>query len=90
LALARLLGAFEPGTQVVIPLAEQRMAALAKALLIADELYIGVQNVLITPIPVHATRCASLRLCTINPGPFFSRLAQEGIHPFDEIAEGRA
>ncbi|GHO48736.1 HPP family protein [Ktedonospora formicarum] len=90
LALARLLGAFEPGTQVDIPLTEQHMATLAKALLIADELHIGVQNILITSTSVQTTRCASLRLCTINPGPFLCRLAQEDIHPFDAITRGGA
>lgn len=89
LALARLLGAFEPGTQVTIPLAEQCIAPLARALLIADELRIGVQNVLIAPVPLHVPRSASLRLCTINPGPFLRRLAQEGIHPLSEVAEGK-
>ena len=44
LAFARYLGAGEPGTQLVLSLPADNMAPLARALMIADELHICVQN----------------------------------------------
>jgi acetoin utilization protein AcuB len=79
LVMARSLGAFEPGTQVTIQLPDGRMAPLAKALLAADELHIGVCSALAAPLRQSAPHCVTLRLRTINPTPFFMRLEREGI-----------
>lgn len=79
LALARALGAFEPGTQISIQLPSGQMAPLASALLAADELHIGIGSILVVPEEQHTPRSASLRLRTINPGPLLTRLKQEGI-----------
>jgi acetoin utilization protein AcuB len=90
LALARSLGAFEPGTQISIQLPHGRMVPLARALLAADELHIGIGNILAVPHEQHSPRSASLRLRTINPGPLLTRLKQEGIvyHLGDSLMEG--
>lgn len=79
LALARSLGAFEPGTQISIQLPAGHMAPLARALLAADELHIGISSILAAPREQHTPRSATLRLNTINPGPLLTRLKQEGI-----------
>lgn len=81
LAFARYLGTGEPGTQFVLPLPAESMAPLAQALMMADDLHVCVQNLLVTPIDPHRPRTALLRLGTIYPAPFFHRLEQEGI-PF--------
>ncbi len=75
LTFARSLGALEPGTQVTIQLPNGCMAPLAKALLAADTLHIGVCSVLVGPQEQHA----SLRLRTINPAPLFMHLEQDGV-----------
>ena len=79
LALARALGATEPGTQISIQLPAGHMAPLAGALLAADELRVSICSVLAAPQEQHTPRFASLRLSTINPAPFLARLTQEGI-----------
>ena len=79
LALARSLGAFEPGTQISIQLPAGQMAPLARALLVADEQHIGISSIIATPDEQHTPRSASLHLRTINPGPLLTRLKQEGI-----------
>jgi acetoin utilization protein AcuB len=79
LALARSLGASEPGTQISIQLPAGRMAPLARALLAADELHVGIGSILAAPYEQHYPRSVSLRLRTINPGPLLTRLKQEGI-----------
>lgn len=79
LAFARYLGAEEPGTPLVLSLPPDRIAPLARALMIADELHVCVQNLLVTPFDPHCSRSALLRLGTIYPAPFFRRLEQEGI-----------
>lgn len=79
LALARALGAFEPGTQITLSLPNGQMAPLAKALLAADALHISVSSVLAAPLEQHTSHHASLRLRTINPAPFLEHLEQEGV-----------
>ena len=80
LALARSLGVFEPGTQISIQLPTGRMTPLARALLAADELHVGIGSILAAPQEQHTPpRSASLRLRTINPGPLLTHLKQEGI-----------
>jgi acetoin utilization protein AcuB len=79
LALARSLGAFEPGTQITIQLPDGRMTPLAKALLAADELHISVCSVLAEPLECKSPHHVSLRLRTINPAPLFMHLEQEGV-----------
>jgi acetoin utilization protein AcuB len=89
-ALARSLGAFEPGTQISIQLPAGRMAPLARALLAADELHVGIGSILAAPEKQHTPRSAALRLSTINPGPLLTRLQEEGIVYLsgDSLVEG--
>jgi acetoin utilization protein AcuB len=78
-ALARSLGVFEPGMQLVIPLRHGNMQPLARALTLAGELHIGVRSVVAAPLQGTFPRAATLRLGTINPAPLLLRLQEEGI-----------
>lgn len=79
LALARALGAFEPGTQLTIPLPLGDLAPLAKALLLAKELHIQVRSVMAAPLEGSMPLSATLRLGTINPTPLLLRLQEAHI-----------
>jgi acetoin utilization protein AcuB len=79
LALARSEGADQPGTQISIPLPAGHMHPLARALTIADELHVAISHVLVSSEAQTRTCSASLRLSTINPTAFLTRLQQEGI-----------
>jgi acetoin utilization protein AcuB len=78
-ALARSLGVFEPGMQLLLPLHHGTMQPLARALALADELRISVRSVIAAPLQGTFPRVATLRLGTINPAPFLLRLQEEGI-----------
>lgn len=82
-ALAQILGASEPGSQISIFLPNDHLAPLTKALQIADELHIHVSSVLVASQRSRASRSAFLRLSTINPVPFLRRLTQERIQYTD-------
>ncbi|TMC24355.1 MAG: CBS domain-containing protein [Chloroflexi bacterium] len=90
LALARVLGSFEPGTQISIQLPTGHVTPLARALLAADELHVSIGSVVATPQEQHTPRQAWLRLSTINPAPLLTRLKQEDIEYFigDTSMEG--
>lgn len=79
IALARSLGAFEPGMQLIIPLRHGNMQPLARALALADEMHIQVRSVVAAPLQGTFPRVATLRLGTINPAPFLLRLQEERI-----------
>ena len=79
IALARSLGVFEPGMQLVIPLRHGNMQPLARALALAGELRIGVRSVVAAPLQGGSPRSATLRLGTINPAPFLLRLQEEQV-----------
>lgn len=79
IALARALGAFEPGMQLVLPLSGGNMQPLAQALLLATELHIQVRSVVAAPLEGGMPQAATLRLGTINPTPFLVRLQEAGI-----------
>jgi acetoin utilization protein AcuB len=78
-ALARSLGVFEPGMQLIIPLRHGDMQPLARALALASELHISVRSVVAAPLQSTFPRVATLRLGTINPAPFLLRLQEEQI-----------
>jgi acetoin utilization protein AcuB len=78
-ALARSLGVFEPGMQLIIPLRHGDMQPLARALTLANELHIRVRSVVAAPLQGTFPRSATLRLGTINPAPFLLRLQEEQI-----------
>lgn len=79
MALARSMGAFEPGMQLIITLPEGDLAPLAQTLLLAAELHIPVRSVIAAPLENGVPRVATVRLGTINPAPLLVRLQEAGI-----------
>jgi acetoin utilization protein AcuB len=77
--LARTLGAFEPGMNLLIPLPTGDPTSLAKMLLLAAELHIKIESVIVAPPKKGVPRAATVRIGTINPAPLLVRLQQAGI-----------
>jgi len=79
IALARSLGAFEPGMQLTIPLPMGDLTPLARTLLLAAEQHIQVRSVMAAPLEAGIPLVATLRLGTIRPAPLLVRLQEEHI-----------
>ncbi len=79
IALARSLGAFEPGRQLTIPLPMGDLTPLARTLLLAAEQHIQVRSVMAAPLEAGIPLAATLRLGTIYPAPLLVRLQEEHI-----------
>ena len=79
MALARSLGAFEPGMQLSISLPMGDVTPLAKTLALAAELHIQVRSVLAAPLEGKIPLTATVRLGTIHPAPLLVRLQEEHI-----------
>lgn len=79
MALARSLGAFEPGMQLIIPLPIGDLSPLARTLLLAEELHIHIRSVIAAPLQTNIPLEATLRLGTIHPAPLLARLQEEHI-----------
>lgn len=79
IALARSLGAYEPGMQLTIQLPMGDLTPLAKTLSLAAELHIQVRSVLAAPLEGKVPLNATVRLGTINPAPLLVRLQEEQI-----------
>jgi len=79
MALARSLGAFEPGMQLIIPLPIGDLTPLARTLLLAEELHIHIRSVIAAPLQSNIPFEATLRLGTIHPAPLLARLQEEHI-----------
>jgi len=77
--LARILGAFEPGMSLRIPLPTGDQTSLAKLLLLAAELHTKVDSVIVAPPKKGVPHVATVRIGTINPAPLLVRLQQAGI-----------
>jgi acetoin utilization protein AcuB len=77
--LARTLGAFEPGMNLLIPLHGGNPSSLAKMLLLAAELHIKVESIIVAPPKVGVPHAATVRIGTINPAPLLVRMQQTGI-----------
>ena len=92
IALARILGALEPGMQLVVLLPTGNLAPLTQTLLLTEELHIPVLSVLAAPKEGSTPRVATVRLGTINPAPLLVRMQKANIeYTFaDTIAEGGA
>ncbi len=90
ISLARLLGAYEPGMQLILPLSEGDLTPLARALLLAAELHIHVHSVVAAPLQGSIPRVATVRLGTINPTVLLLHLQKEHIHYMfaDPLSEG--
>lgn len=79
MALARSLGAFEPGMQLTIPLPMGDLTPLAQMLLLASELRIQVRSVIAAPLEAGIPLAATVRLGTIHPTPLLVRLQEANI-----------
>ena len=79
MALARSLGAFEPGMQLTIPLPMGDLTPLAQLLLLASELRIQVRSVIAAPLQAGIPLAATVRLGTIHPTPLLVRLQEAHI-----------
>jgi acetoin utilization protein AcuB len=79
LALARSMGAFEPGMQLTIPIPLGDVSPLAQTLLLAHELHVQVRSVLAAPLEGGVPRSATVLLGTINPTPLLIRLREAQI-----------
>jgi acetoin utilization protein AcuB len=79
MALARSLGAFEPGMQLTIPLPMGDLTPLARTLLLAAELHIQVRSVIAAPQKASIPLTATIRLGTIHPTPLLVRLQEANI-----------
>ena len=86
LTLARALGAFEPGMELIIPLPPGDLTPLARTLLLAAELHIHVRSVIAAPLQTNIPLAATVRLGTIHPAPLLARLQEEHIqYTFDDL-----
>lgn len=79
MALARSLGAFEPGMQLIIPLPLGDLTPLARTLILAAELHIQIRSVMAAPLHAGIPLAATIRLGTIHPTPLLTRLQDEHI-----------
>ncbi len=79
LALARSMGAFEPGMQLDITLPLGVTAPLAETLRIATELHVQVRSIIAAPLTSTVPLTANLRIGTINPTALLVRLQEAGI-----------
>lgn len=96
LALARAMGALEPGMQLDIALPIGDIAPLARTLLFAAELHVPIRSIMAAPLTGGVPQVATLRLGTINPAPLLRRLQEERIrysfgNPLvEESSDGKA
>ncbi len=79
LALARVMGALEPGMQLDILLPTGDIATLGRALMLASEQHMNIRSVIASPDSDGVIRVATLRLGTINPTPLLMRFKAENI-----------
>ncbi|GAC1389057.1 MAG: hypothetical protein NVS4B11_06620 [Ktedonobacteraceae bacterium] len=79
LALARSMGAFEPGMQLDIMLPLGATAPLTETLRIAAELHVQMRSIIAAPLTSTVPLTATLRIGTINPTALLVRLQEAGI-----------
>lgn len=79
IALARSLGAFEPGMELTIQLLPGDLRPLAETLALAAQLHIQIRSVMAAPQENGVPRVATIRLGTINPAPLLVRLQEAHI-----------
>ncbi|GAC1554100.1 MAG: hypothetical protein NVS2B2_07080 [Ktedonobacteraceae bacterium] len=79
LALARSMGAFEPGMQLDILLPLGDTIPLLETLRIAAELHVQVRSIIAAPLTSTVPFVANLRIGTINPTALLVRLQEAGI-----------
>lgn len=89
IALARSMGAFEPGMELSVTLPEGDLTPLAQTLLLAADLHIQVRSVTAAPSEGGIPRVATIRLGTINPAPLLVRLQEANIlYSFADLQSG--
>jgi acetoin utilization protein AcuB len=76
---ARTLGAFEPGMNLHIPLPSGNPTPLSQMLLLAANLHIKIESIIVAPQKKGVPHAATVRIGTINPAPLLVRLQQAGI-----------
>ncbi len=79
MALARMMGALEPGMQLLLSLPPGDMTPLGNMLLLAAELHIQVPSVIAMPPREGAPHVATVYISTIHPAPLLKRLQEAGI-----------
>ncbi len=79
LELARTLGAFEPGMDILIPLPMGDLTSLSKMLQLAATLHIKVHSVIVAPPKKGVPHVARVRIGTENPAPLLVALQRAGI-----------
>lgn len=79
LALARSMGAFEPGMQLEIALPLGILTPLAETLRLAAELHVQIRSIIAAPLTEGVPLAVTIRLGTINPTPLLVRLQEMGI-----------
>lgn len=79
IALARFLGANEPGVAIHLPCPAGDLTPLAKTLLLAADLHIAVRSSIAPPLEGGVPQRAIVRLGTIHPAPLLMRLREAGI-----------
>lgn len=79
IALARALGAFEPGMQITIPLPGGDMRPLSHLIELAGEMHVPIRSLLASPSEGGIPMKATVRLGTINPAPLLVKLHEAGI-----------
>jgi acetoin utilization protein AcuB len=79
LELARTLGAFEPGMDILIPLAMNDLTSLAKMLQLAATLHTKVHSVIVAPPKKGVPHVARVRIGTENPASLLVALQKAGI-----------
>ncbi len=79
MALARTMGAFQPGIELHLPLPDGDTTPLARMLMLANDLHIHISSVIAGPTEGVAPTRAIVRIGTINPAPLLSRLREASI-----------
>jgi acetoin utilization protein AcuB len=79
LELARTLGAFEPGMDILIPLPTDDLTSLSKMLQLATTSHTRVQSVIVAPAKRDVPHVARVRIGTMNPSSLLVALQKAGI-----------
>jgi acetoin utilization protein AcuB len=79
LELARTLGAFEPGMDILLPLPTDDLTALSQMLQLAATSHTKVQSVVVAPPKKGVPHVARVRIGTMNPAALLVALQKAGI-----------
>lgn len=79
IALARSMGAFQPGMDLLLPLSNGDLTPLTQTIALAEQLHIRVHSITLIPQENGSQRTATVRLGTINPAPLLVGLQKAHI-----------